>query len=672
MAPPSGGSSDPAARRRPLWRRPACSLCGRLMSPGHRGHLPAGLADGLFGSARSRGRSPGRWRVRCSMPARRSGSSRCAPAPPSPAASSGPCRQAPWRTRSAPRRWSSSRRSCWGSWPAWSSASPEPEVRVPAHRRDRSVVADLRVGFDEVVRSPLLRLVAIAFVLLSVLYFSVTYPFLQAASATFTTEADLATRLGLLSAAVTATSFIVSLTLANRVYERFGVAGAALVLPLVYVAGFGLWLVHSPSRRRPSSASPSRSPSAGCRTPHGAPSTTSFRANGGPRSSRSTTASRARSGRCCPACCCWPPVAARRATRCSGSGWSPRSLCSSSCSAIRRRYPASLLRTLRSGRAERVLEGGPGLGALTRDPPVMRGPQRRPGRARAGRPSHGGDAARPDLATAPGAALVRRRRRRRTAACASPPSTRSPRSAALPGGRRRPGVPCSTLMTGPRGRLWTSAHLGDAATVDADPGLGRSPTIQPGGPRVAGLPPRLERSDPRSRPWSRCCWTGRTGRSAAPGEALAPPCRPGAGRAVRAAPRPSVAAVRAAAVTVLAASTPSTVPALVSASTMTVRRPPNGRVTPCEPRQPPGRSAGGPRRSGLPGRRRPRCVALLGHGPAVHEPVMAWRGALDGPRPRASALTRPRGARSGSCTAGSPAPRLNRRTRPRLTSSWPC
>ena len=34
-----------------------------------------------------------------------------------------------------------------------------------------------------------------------------------------------------------------SLVLANRVYARFGVAGAALLLPIVYLGGFGLWLV---------------------------------------------------------------------------------------------------------------------------------------------------------------------------------------------------------------------------------------------------------------------------------------------------------------------------------------------------------------------------------------------------------------------------------------------
>lgn len=123
------------------------------------------------------------------------------------------------------------------------SVSRTGRVRLPPRRASQSVVADVRLGLDEVLRSPLFRLVAVAYVLFSILYFSVTYPFLQAASASFESEADLATALGLLSAAVTATSFVASLAIANRVYARFGVAGAALVLPLVYVAGFGIWLL---------------------------------------------------------------------------------------------------------------------------------------------------------------------------------------------------------------------------------------------------------------------------------------------------------------------------------------------------------------------------------------------------------------------------------------------
>ena len=42
---------------------------------------------------------------------------------------------------------------------------------------------------------------------------------------------------------VTAASFIVSIALANRVYARFGVVTAALTLPLMYILGFGTWLI---------------------------------------------------------------------------------------------------------------------------------------------------------------------------------------------------------------------------------------------------------------------------------------------------------------------------------------------------------------------------------------------------------------------------------------------
>src|SRR6185369_1882014 len=107
----------------------------------------------------------------------------------------------------------------------------------------RPIVADVRAGFDEVRRSPLMRLVAVAYILFSVLAFSVTYPYLIAADAQFPAEAELAFVLGTISAAVTATSFVVSIVLANRIYARFGVAGAALVLPIVYVVGFGVWIL---------------------------------------------------------------------------------------------------------------------------------------------------------------------------------------------------------------------------------------------------------------------------------------------------------------------------------------------------------------------------------------------------------------------------------------------
>ncbi len=53
----------------------------------------------------------------------------------------------------------------------------------------------------------------------------------------------MASALGLLSAGITATSFLVSMLVANRLYARFGVTIGAVALPVVYLLGFGLWLV---------------------------------------------------------------------------------------------------------------------------------------------------------------------------------------------------------------------------------------------------------------------------------------------------------------------------------------------------------------------------------------------------------------------------------------------
>lgn len=106
-----------------------------------------------------------------------------------------------------------------------------------------SVVGDVRVGFDEVRRSPLLSLIAIAYVLLGVLLFSVGYPYLVAAKAVYPDEGELAGFFGQISALVTGVSFVVALLVANRVYARFGVASGALLLPIVYVAGFAVWIV---------------------------------------------------------------------------------------------------------------------------------------------------------------------------------------------------------------------------------------------------------------------------------------------------------------------------------------------------------------------------------------------------------------------------------------------
>ena len=150
-----------------------------------------------------------------------------------------------------------------------------------------------------------------------------TYPFLQSASTAFPNEADLATALGLISAAVTATSFVVSLLVANRVYARFGVATAALVLPLVYVAGFGLWLVQFSFATAAIVRFTQQVTQRGLSNAIWSAFYNVVPSAGAPRSSPSSTGCPASSGSCCPGSCCSVPADCSRPTRSSGSG-SPR------------------------------------------------------------------------------------------------------------------------------------------------------------------------------------------------------------------------------------------------------------------------------------------------------------------------------------------------------------
>lgn len=113
----------------------------------------------------------------------------------------------------------------------------------PTGRARGSVLAGMRTGMDTVRASPLLRRIAACYVLLAVLMFSIQYPFTVSVATALPTDAERATALGVLSAAVTATSFLVSALVAGRVYARFGISTGAVMLPVVYLAGFALWLV---------------------------------------------------------------------------------------------------------------------------------------------------------------------------------------------------------------------------------------------------------------------------------------------------------------------------------------------------------------------------------------------------------------------------------------------
>ncbi|MBI3739081.1 MAG: hypothetical protein HY258_08560, partial [Chloroflexi bacterium] len=97
---------------------------------------------------------------------------------------------------------------------------------------------DLRSGFDFVRGSALMKLIAYASILFSILYFAIAFPFNKVVTASFPDEASVAGFLGLFNGITTAVTFIVSLLLANRVYARLGVVNSVLLLPIVYFIGF--------------------------------------------------------------------------------------------------------------------------------------------------------------------------------------------------------------------------------------------------------------------------------------------------------------------------------------------------------------------------------------------------------------------------------------------------
>ena len=115
----------------------------------------------------------------------------------------------------------------------------------PASRPSRiaSPLADLGKAHCIVVSNPTMRLTAIAAVIFSILFFSVSYPFNVEVAGAFADEAQLAGFLGVFGGIVTGVTFIVSLFFASRIYARIGVIGALLLLPMAYLAGFALWSV---------------------------------------------------------------------------------------------------------------------------------------------------------------------------------------------------------------------------------------------------------------------------------------------------------------------------------------------------------------------------------------------------------------------------------------------
>ena len=115
----------------------------------------------------------------------------------------------------------------------------------PQRRRRPSAVAEMRDGLRQALRSPLLRWMSVGSVLFSLLFFSLYLPFSRAAVARYPRPDDLAGFLGLFLGVSTAVTLVLSLLVMNRLLSRLGIPTVMMVLPVLYLAAFGVLTVAS-------------------------------------------------------------------------------------------------------------------------------------------------------------------------------------------------------------------------------------------------------------------------------------------------------------------------------------------------------------------------------------------------------------------------------------------
>ncbi|HEV8536166.1 MAG TPA: cyclic nucleotide-binding domain-containing protein [Candidatus Limnocylindria bacterium] len=113
-----------------------------------------------------------------------------------------------------------------------------PPAPLDAPAEGGSVIAEIGRGLAIVRRSELLRLLAVALVLFSVLYFALALPFTRAVRATYSDADSLAAFLGVFNGATTVAALLVSLFLANRLYARVGVVNSIVAFTAIYLVGF--------------------------------------------------------------------------------------------------------------------------------------------------------------------------------------------------------------------------------------------------------------------------------------------------------------------------------------------------------------------------------------------------------------------------------------------------
>jgi HEAT repeat protein len=115
------------------------------------------------------------------------------------------------------------------------------EGRRPRRRGGRQGAGQQLIqGLRAVRSSALMRWMAVGALMFSLLFFSLYLPFSRAATARFPSPDRLAGFFGVFFGLSTGVALVTSLFVTNRLLRRFGVPSLLIVLPLLYVAGFGL------------------------------------------------------------------------------------------------------------------------------------------------------------------------------------------------------------------------------------------------------------------------------------------------------------------------------------------------------------------------------------------------------------------------------------------------
>jgi HEAT repeat protein len=123
---------------------------------------------------------------------------------------------------------------------AWRLVRKEDISLAPPRARATAHGSDLTGGLTDVVKSGLLRWMSVANLLVALLFSLLYLSFARAAVARHPDPDKLAAFFGVFFAVAMAAAFVISLLVTSRLLARFGVPTVVLVLPVLYLVGFGV------------------------------------------------------------------------------------------------------------------------------------------------------------------------------------------------------------------------------------------------------------------------------------------------------------------------------------------------------------------------------------------------------------------------------------------------